>query len=148
MMVPLEAIAQGATALTALGVLVAAWQLWLTKVQNATRFEDDLMAEYRKLIRKIPVKALLGQELTEWEFSEAYAALYHYIDLSNEEVFLRQRDRVTKKTWEYWRDGIKLNLSRPAFKKAWDEIKPADPGFFTELRRLERSEFVDDPKRW
>jgi len=94
------------------------------------------------------VKALLGQQLCEREFAEAFAALYHYIDLSNEEVFLRQKKRVTPETWKYWRDGIRSTLALPTLKRAWDEIKPAVPEFFTELRRLEQSGFVDDPAEW
>jgi hypothetical protein len=132
---------------TAMGIGVAIYQLWQTAKQNNTRFEDDLMREYRDLIKTISVKALLGEELTEDEFSDAYPALYHYLDLTNEEVFLRQKKRIRTETWKYWRDGIKLNLSRPAFKKAWDQIKATVPEF-TELRRLEQSEFKDDPCGW
>jgi hypothetical protein len=129
---------------TAMGVCFAAYQFWQTAKQNKTRFEDDLMREYRDLINKIPVKALLGKELTDDEFSAAYSAHYHYLDLTNEEVFLRQKNRITRETWEYWCDGIKSNLSRPSFKKAWDQIRATVPEF-TELRRLEQSEFTEDP---
>jgi hypothetical protein len=147
-MVNWEAVEAIATGFTVCGIFIAAYQLWQTERQNRTRFEDDLMHEYRDLIKTIPVKALLGQELTGDEFSEAYPALYHYVDLSNQQVFLRQKERITPETWEYWREGIRSNLSRPVFKKAWDQIKPTVPESFTELRRLEQSEFKDDPAKW
>ena len=72
----------------------------------------------------------------------------HYIDLTNEQIFLRQYNRVSAKTWENWRDGIKSNLARPAFKRAWNEIKLRVPKSFEELRRLEKVDFKDDPLKW
>lgn len=73
---------------------------------------------------------------------------YHYIDLSNEQIFLRQHGRVSAETWENWRGGIKSNLSRPAFKQAWKEIGGRAHDIFDELRRLEKSGYQDDPFRW
>lgn len=45
---------------TAVGVLLAFRQLQLAKRQALTTFEDQMAAQYRELIRRIPVKALLG----------------------------------------------------------------------------------------
>ncbi|MGH8546858.1 MAG: hypothetical protein ACREX3_25245 [Gammaproteobacteria bacterium] len=104
--------------------------------------------EYRKLAQKIPINALLGEDLSEQEYRESLEEFYHYIDLSNEQVFLRQEKRVSEATWNNWRDGIKSNLSKPAFRKAWEEIKSRAPGSFTELRQLEDTEFTQDPVRF
>lgn len=73
---------------------------------------------------------------------------YHYIDLTNEQVFLRIQGRVTAATWRNWREGIEGHLSRPAFQRAWEEIKLRAPESFTELRRLCASDFREDPKSW
>ena len=94
------------------------------------------------------MEALLGRELTPDEAKEAREGIYFYVDLSNEQVFLRQNGRVSDAAWILWRDGIKSNLSRPAFEKAWKEFKIAVPNIFLELRRLEKSDFKDDPKGW
>jgi len=128
-------------------VVVAAWQIREAKKQAVTDFEDDLDREYREIINKIPVKALLGEELNEQEYQEALTYLYQYVDLSNNQVFLRQAGRVSGKTWVFWRDGIKSNLSREPFRRAWKEIKEKAQPSFSELKRLENSDFRDDPRK-
>jgi hypothetical protein len=122
-------------------------QVKLRKEQATTQFEDELSREYRELARELPVKALLGDELTEDEFEEQFPDLYYYVDLSNEQVFLRFEERVSRETWENWQDGIESNLSRPAFQMAWEEIKERSDTF-QELRRLERNNFETDPAEW
>jgi hypothetical protein len=106
-----------ASVATAVGVFLAFRQLRLTKQQAITSFEDTISREYRELTTSIPTKALLGKELSDTEHEKALDGFYHYIDLSNEQIFLRQRGRVSLETWEFWRDGIKSNLCRPAFKR-------------------------------
>lgn len=119
---------------TAIAVLVAAWQLRRNTVQARADFEDDLSREYRDLTRSIPVKALLGTELTEKEFDDAFSSLYCYIDLSNEQVFLRMNGRISKATWINWCDGIRSNLRQPAFSSAWSRIKDECKGSFEDSR--------------
>lgn len=133
---------------TAVGVGLAWWQLKLTKRQAKTQFEDGLAQQYREIIQKVPVKALLGEILTKEEYDETLKFFYHYIDLSNEQVFLRQTDKISDETWEIWQDGIKDTLSLPAFSEAWKHIKLKAPDRFEELRQLEAHEFKVDPKDW
>ncbi len=133
---------------TAVGVFLACWQLHRSTLQARTDFEDDLAREYRALARKIPPNALLGLELNQDEQARALKLFYHYVDLSNEQTFLRMNGRVSRETWLFWCDGIQSNLERPAFKKAWEEIKVRAPKSFEELRRLERCNFIEDPNQW
>lgn len=133
---------------TAIGVFFAWWQIRRGTLQAVTDFEDDLAREYRELARHIPIKALLNEELTEAEFADALPYFYRYVDLSNEQTFLRMVGRVRKQTWFFWRDGIKSNLGRSGFKKAWEYIKERSPKSFEELRRLERGQFEEDPHDW
>jgi hypothetical protein len=137
-----------ASAATALGIIFAAAQLWLSRAQAVSQFEDGIAGEYRALAGRLPVAALLGEELSEAEYKAALDEFYHYFDLSNEQVFLRQRGRITRRTWVMWRDGIRSNLRRPAFSKSWEEIKARSNGDFSELRRLEADGFGSDPRRW
>lgn len=124
-------------------------KLWIHESKaKITSFEDDIAREYRGIINKIPTKAILGEELSDKEFDNALDDLFSYIDLSNEEIFLRQQKRVRKKTWFCWCEGIEMNLEKPAYKKAWTIIKASDTEIFSELRRLEKSDFKDDPKNW
>ena len=137
-----------ATVATPIAVLLAWWQLRLTKQQSVVTFEDSLAREYREIADRLPIGALLGEQLSDAEYSQAIDTFYRYIDLSNEQVFLRINRRITKNTWQNWADGIKSNLSHPAFRRAWEEIKRRAPDSFAELRRLEQSDFAADPAQW
>ena len=133
---------------TALAVLVAACQVYRGTLQVRTNFEDELSREYRELARCIPVKAHLGDLLSPDEFDQAFPSLYQYIDLTNEQIFLRMNDRISRATWLNWQDGIKSNLGRPTFAQAWALIKKDATESFTELRKLEVNGFSDDPRKW
>ena len=133
---------------TAIGVFFAWSQIKSSKHQNRTQFEDSLAREYRELTQKFPVKALLGEELDEVSYNDSFHLFYHYIDLSNEQIFLRSKNRVSRSTWENWQDGIRSNLSLPAVQKAWQEIKKKSPSRFDELRKLEELGFQSDPREW
>jgi hypothetical protein len=144
-----EGITALATLFGAILVLPLIFLAWRELRQSAnyarTSFEDQINKEYRDIARELPVSVFFGSELKEKEYREAFPILYRYIDLSNEQVFLRQRGRVGKETWEFWCDGISSNLQRHAFSRAWAEIKDkADPSF-VELRKLEASFFEMDP---
>jgi hypothetical protein len=144
----LDWINASASVATVFALLAAIWQIRENRKQSRTNFEDDLDREYREIIRNIPVKAFLGEELENQEYQQALKYLYQYIDLSNQQVFLRQQGRVSKETWIFWRDGIQSNLSRHPFDKAWHEIKEKGQPSFSELIRLDISGFKDDPKDW
>lgn len=147
-MITADTLESVASVATAAGVAFAAYQLWQTHRQAVTSFEDSFAREYRELASTLPTKALLGQELTTEEFSGALDEFYHYFDLSNGEVFLRQIGRVSKKTWGFWSDGIRSHLRRPAFQQAWHFISSQAPSDFTELRRALREDFEQDPRSW
>lgn len=125
---------------TTVGVTVAAWQLWLSRQQNITAFEDSLAREYRELTAKLPTKALLeekeGEQLSEEEYRNHFDEFYRYFDLSNEQAFLHKQKRVRCSTWKFWHDGIASNLKRPAFKRAWSEVCARCGSDFSELRTL------------
>jgi hypothetical protein len=141
----INAAGSGATAIALIAVVV---QIFLSQRQEVTEFEDDLNREYREIIARIPVKAMFGEKLSDDEYECAFPYLYRYIDLSNEQVFLRKKKRISKNTWNFWSEGIKSNLERHAFKKAWKEIKDRAELSFFELRQLEESDFLEDPRKW
>ena len=121
---------------TAIGVFVAARQLFLAQRQNVTSFEDSFAKEYRELASTLPTKTLLGESLTEAEYTKHFDELYHYFDLCNQQVFLRNVGRISKKTWTFWKDGIASNMRRPAFERAWAEIAARANSDFSELRAV------------
>jgi hypothetical protein len=142
-----EAVSAIATCIAALGVLFAIWQLWLSRSIAQLQFEDALAREYRELCTTIPASVFLREEFSEDEFRNTFDEFYRYIDLSNEQVSLRQNGRISQKVWVNWCAGIQHNLSLPAFARAWEEIKSKTPSF-KELRALEATSFSTDPKSW
>ncbi|MGV7224958.1 MAG: hypothetical protein ACQ9MH_26020 [Nitrospinales bacterium] len=145
----LDIIQLSALVATSLGVGIAAYQIWQTKKQSITSFEDDFTRQYRDIIQRIPVKALLNENLSDDDFQMALNEIYNYIDLTNYQIFLRKQNRIRSQTWEILRDGMKANLELPAFKRGWEMIKERTPdNFFEELRCLEISKFETDPKSW
>jgi hypothetical protein len=132
----LETLSALSNIATAAAVVVAAWQLVLAHRQGITNFEDSFAKEYRKLASKLPTKALLGEPLTDEEYAKHFDELYHYFDLCNEQVFLHSIERISEKTWDFWKDGIAANIRRPAFKRAWAEIAARANNDFSELRAV------------
>lgn len=133
---------------TAAGVVVICIQIILLKRQSQTQFEDTLASEYRSLIKEIPSGILQGDDKVKLDNdNKAKEAIFNYIDLSNHQVFLRMNGRISRKTWIFWCAGIKYNLSLPAFKEVWDDVKRNSKDIFVELRMLEEG-FRSDPKSW
>jgi hypothetical protein len=138
----------GASLATAAGVLVAVVQIRADRQAATTEFEDELDREYREIALALPVEALLGEGLEPELQREALEQFHRYFDLANQQVFLRQAGRITDARWQTWADEIEINLGKPAFKVAWDEIKRRAPSEFVMLRRLESVGFEDEPRRW
>jgi hypothetical protein len=133
---PIEIVGATASVATAVGVLIAGWQLYLAKRQAVTQFEDQLAGQYREIARRLPLEALLGEALDDAAHVLALQNFYHYFDLSNEQAFLRKQGRITTGTWSNWHEGIEQNFRRPAFARAWAEVSARAPESFNDLREL------------
>lgn len=161
-----SAVATAVSALLSIASVVAVFLVWEQLKQNRCQlelnrseleqtkniaqlqFEDSLTKEYRELASRIPTKALLGSGLSPKDYEGAFDELFRYIDLSNEQVLLRKADRIGDDTWANWCSGIQYNLSLPVFSKAWNAIKDKENNQFSELRKLEKTKFCQDPKSW
>ena len=149
-----DLISAAGSAVSAIAACVAAVGVWYARHQLKTsreiaqlQFEDALAKEYRELAGELSKRALLGETLLDVEYEDAFDELYRYFDLSNEQVSLRKRGRITPEVWFSWAEGMESNLALPAFARAWAEIKQRSTSF-EELRRLEREQFKIDPKEW
>ena len=135
-MIWLQYLSGASSLATAVGVILAWWQLRATKQQAQSTFEDSLTSQYRRIVHDLPLAALLGEPLGTKELRDALPTFYRYFDLCNEQVFLRGKDRIRADTWVEWTEGIKQNFDRPAFSAAWSEIDARSDGSFDDLRRL------------
>ena len=132
----LESLSALASLGTAVGVAVAAYQLFVARRQAMTAFEDSLNNQYRIAIGRLPVEALFGEELPKGGQDSLLPHFYRYFDLCNEQAFLHAHGRISEKTWRNWQEGIRSNLTRPAFAFAWAEIARRASGDFAALREL------------
>lgn len=133
---------------TAIGVFVAAWQLWENRKLTGAAFEDSFDQQYRELSYLIPVNALLGKSLDDVKKDQARESVYNYLDLCNEQIYQRTKGRISEERWRAWASGIDSNLSRPFFMEVWDEVKENAPSTFSFLERLEKNGFSTDPAKW
>lgn len=133
---------------TAAGVAIAMIQLWRTATQSVTTFEDSISKEYREITRRIPYKALVGIEMSDSEKDVALNEIYNYMDLCNEQAFLRKAKRIRKNTWNDWQEGMKLNFGLPFFRDASEDILDRLPTTFNELRKVKNCGYNTDPIKW
>lgn len=131
---------------TPASVLILAYQLWQRKKQFTTEFEDKLTDQYRDIVLEIPVEALLDDSDGD-RYEGDLIHYYRYLDLTNEQIYLRKEGRVSKVTWESWREGIEAHLERDDFKNAWEDIKDRTKSF-NELRGFMNDDCNDDPRYW
>lgn len=128
-------------------------QLYSTNQDQRDRFEDELASEYRRLIRDMPVEALLGEEIPGDSERSRLHLYYPYFDLCNEQVGMRYDGRLRDSTWRSWQVGIESNLGRPAINAAWKEIRKKteatehSKAIFRELKLFD-DRVEKDPGRW
>jgi hypothetical protein len=132
---------------TAAAAIFAAIQLWIGRRRAQTAFEDSLTAAYRGVMEELPVEAFMRSGLRRKDVKRHLSAFYRYIDLCNEQVFLRQIGRISGETWIQWCGGIASNLRKPGFADAWRYVRDHSDDF-DELRKLADSSFRDDPRDW
>ena len=137
-----------ASVATAIGVGIGAWQIRENSKLAQTQFEDSLDQQYRQLSMTIPVNALIGKPVSEAQWQETRECIYNYLDLCNEQVYLRHQRRIRPDTWRDWAQGIEANLSKQAFSDIWAEVKAEAPATFSSLERLETAGFAEDPATW
>ncbi|HEX4187087.1 MAG TPA: hypothetical protein VHY83_04230 [Solirubrobacteraceae bacterium] len=138
---------------TALGVTIVAVQLWYTRRQERVALEDRLTREYREITLRLPPEAFFDprEGMTSSQapsFRHHLELDLHYIDLTNQQIFLRSQRRVSRRTWNMWREGIEDNLKyRPAFRGAWEYIDEHAWRSFMKVWSMTR-DWDADPACW
>jgi hypothetical protein len=135
---------------TAITVAVAAVQIAMAGRQERTQFEDGLVKEYRELLSDLSGDVLLQLPAADdlALIKDQIQVYYRYFDLCNEQVFLRQKNRIRPDTWREWRSGIMTNLQRSGFRGAW-ELVCEKTDSFVELRTLCHEPALDPrSRRW
>jgi hypothetical protein len=142
-----------AAASAAGSAVFAGLQILWSRRQAITAFEDALAAEYRGLVKELPVGAFLKSGMSAEQIEADLGVFYRYFDLSNQQAFLAETKRVSPETWTQWADGIEANMRRQAFRHAWtDHIRDGaaverpdgeTKQDFDELRRLFQERQID-----
>lgn len=68
---------------TAVGVGIAAWQIWESRKLAQTTFEDSLDKQYRSLVMQIPVDVLIGKPIPDEKKREAPSTFSSLTQLEN-----------------------------------------------------------------
>jgi hypothetical protein len=140
-----------AAAATAAGVFFAAYQLFLQRAQARNAFEDTLVRQYRELIKpELVTDVRLGRLIEGRSPAEVdrLRRIYLYLDLCNEQVFLRAVGRISRATWRVqWADGIRDNIRCNAVIAADWELIQAATADFHELRAFAQNNYRD-PYTW
>jgi len=131
---------------TAVGIIFAGWQIYLSKAIAQADFEDHMHQQYRAIAKDLPVDVLIGLPVPNLSENIVRELIFNWIDLSEEMAYLRSKKRISKETWLCWSSGIKSHLNKPAFKTVFNEVK--EQGDFTYLERLIDSDFCEDPLNW
>ena len=95
-----------------------------------------------------PVAALLGETIDEASYRHHLGDFYQYIDLTNQQILHRREGRISGRTWENWSEGILWILRRPAFERAWLEVRDRSPESFDGVYEILRGETGADPLKW
>ena len=133
---------------TVIWVFIAAWQLREGRKVSASAFEDSFDEKYRHLAYAIPVDALLSKNVNRANKEAAREWIYNYLDLSNEEVYLRMKKRVSSSRWQEWSLWIQQHLKRPFFQEVLQEVENDSLETFSYLERLIQEDFKNDPASW
>ncbi len=124
------------------------WQIRMTKNIAKIEFEDSMNSEYRNIIEKLPIEMMLGKEVSplikdlcmnrffeetnpskKREEENILSGFYRYFDLTNEQLFLILKGRISIRTGNDWMEGMQHNLRNPNFEKAYELIVKSNESF-------------------
>lgn len=137
---------------TAFGLIYVAQDVHHSKKTTQAEFEDQFDQQYRALMMPIPVDVLIGKETAKMDKERVRELVYVYLDLTNEQIYMRSIGRVSKATWESWCSGILAHMARPGFREVFEEVRESSN--FTYLEQLLAAENykpfkgANDPRNW
>lgn len=134
--VTLDDLASIATIIGGLSIIAVFWQIGQQSAIARSTFENLFVQQYQQLIQRLPIKALLGDELSDQERVKYLGEFYHYIDLCNTQAYHHAKRRITKSTWAEWYEGIKANFERKELSLVWSYVAAKSPSEFSDLRKI------------
>ena len=125
---------------TAVAVLIAAWQVHQNNKLHCADYEDAFDRQYRDLAMIIPMDIFIGKDFEIHPHTpsgyQVREAIFNYFDLCNEQIYQRQKGRISNDTWRDWSAGIRFNMKLPAFDSVWTELMGNVGGTFTYLEQF------------
>ena len=163
LVVATDLITSIANVAAAVGVVVVIFQLALARRQMRAGFERSFVDKYERIIERVPLAMLLGDDVDVDRSEKVQRAFFDYFELCEEELYFRRVGKVSSATWQEWWEGISLHFRRPAFIQGWESLKDrvlvrnGDSDLvrleqFTLLREalaaIERGQIFDPCKSW
>lgn len=115
---------------TIAGLIIAIWhngkqhtsllqQMKLSSFSSYTQRYENLILNFPEEIHTQQF-ALDSLPKTEKDFILKY--MRAYFDLCSEEYYLGTNDFIESYIWKQWKNGIRMNMTKPAFRQAWTII--------------------------
>lgn len=116
-------IEQLASTATAIGVVVATYQLAQGRRQLREGFERSFVDRFERIIACVDLEILLDGGSIDHDDRSLMRALYDYFQLCEEELYFRAHRRVSRSTWHDWWYGIRIVLTVPEVAAAFTALK-------------------------
>lgn len=123
---------------TTVGVVLVLLQLKQNGETETTKFENEVIRRFIEISNEITFHVMYLNPQTEnfkVLIEEKLQGFYKYFDLTNQEFFLMEDERISDKAAEEWTCGVIELMKLPSFQYAWERISSIIPeNTFTQLR--------------
>lgn len=125
---------------TTVGVILVLLQLKQNDKTETTKFENEIISRFITISNEITFYVMYLNPKTD-KFKELIddklQGFYKYFDLTNQELFLMDDERISDETVEEWECGIIELMKLPSFQYAWERISSIIPdNSFTQMKRF------------
>jgi len=115
-------VVRWAPAVTAAGVLIAAFSLFLSARQQKRQFESFYIQRYWNLMDQLSLEVIRGNHSGSGLNSTDEKVVLGYLRLCEDELELRAGGWISHRTWGVWRKGIHCQLRREPYAQLWASI--------------------------
>ena len=112
-----------AAAATAVGVLLAVYQLSLTRRDLRGTFEQNFVDRYNAIAANIDLLLLIEAKPVPLADTATARALFDYFDLCEEQLYYSARRKVSRGTWTDWWIGMSSTLENREVRRQFESFR-------------------------
>lgn len=130
------------------GFIVVIYQLRQNSKLEQSKFEYDITKRFIDITNELKFDTIYLSKEKDSDFGKHIKnklhEFYQYFDLTNQEIYLKNKNKITDETWDEWEEGIIYLLKRDSFMYAWELIdKTVTEATFNELREYRKKKHID-----